>query len=92
MRPSRTLLPLSVTIATLLARSNAADFQKAANTDALNLASSWTVVNGSDPDGIPDADDLLIWDLAVAAPNISLLGGDLSVLGLQIGGVGGRAQ
>jgi hypothetical protein len=80
---------LSVSIATLLAQGNAADFQKVANIDPLNGASSWTVINGADPDGIPDADDLLIWNSAVAAPNISPLGGDLSVLGLQVGGVAG---
>jgi autotransporter-associated beta strand protein len=89
MKQRRPLLPLAVSIAALIAPGYAADFQKVANTDPLTGASSWAVINGADPDGIPDSDDLLIWDFSVTAPNISTLGGDLSVQGLQIGGVGG---
>lgn len=89
MSSRRTVVPLTASIAALLIRGYAADFQKVANTDPLTSASSWSVINGADPDGIPDSDDLLIWDFSVTAPNISTLGGDLSVLGLQIGSVGG---
>src|SRR5687767_8149086 len=89
MNRPRTFLPLAASAAALLTPSYAAELQKAANTDPLNSASSWTVITGADPDGIPDADDLLVWNGTVTAPNISPIGGDLSVMGLQIGGVGG---
>ncbi|MFN7339565.1 MAG: beta strand repeat-containing protein [Opitutia bacterium] len=61
-----------------MASTAAATRTKANNTTALNNLASW--VEGA----VPTSDDILLWDNTVSAANSSLLGGNLSVLGLQV--------
>jgi autotransporter-associated beta strand protein len=81
------VLATSLLTAMLAASSaQAADVVKAANTNALNLGTSWT--GGT----APTSSDVAVWNNTVTAPNSSALGGDLSWEGIRIGTVAGTAN
>ncbi|MHA3775168.1 beta strand repeat-containing protein [Verrucomicrobiota bacterium sgz303538] len=72
----------------------ASNLIKLQDTNALNTASAWN--NTDDEDGIPDANDTLVWDNTFTTPvnprtvgALSALGGDLAVFGIRIADVGG---
>jgi autotransporter-associated beta strand protein len=62
---------------------SAADIIKANNTDALNLATSWSTATA------PGTGDVAVWDSTVAAANATNLGTDLSWQGIRIANPGG---
>lgn len=94
-RRVRSAMILAVSAAALIqSPAFASDFTKLQNTNALNLATAWS--NIGDEDGIPDADDTLVWDFTFTTPvnprdagSLSALGGDLSVFGIRVADVGG---
>src|SRR5688572_5024126 len=81
--------PLVGSIALLLP-GMAADIQKANNSDALNLTSSWT--GGA----LPGINDVAVWDAtsftAGALASQPILGADASWFGIRIGNVPGAAN
>jgi autotransporter-associated beta strand protein len=65
-----------------LATAQAADVLKADNADDLALGSSWT-------GAAPTASDVAVWNSKVTSANSTLLGADLSWLGIRIADPGG---
>ena len=65
-------------IALLVPMANATDVAKANNTDNLDQGTSWVGGTG------PGTGDVALWDSTVTAANSTLLGSDLSWLGIRI--------
>jgi autotransporter-associated beta strand protein len=87
--PARFIVPLAASIALLLAPAKGAEIAKLQNNTALNLAGAW---NGA----LPGAGDVMLWNSLYTTPGaattLSLLGGDMSVLGLKVTNVGGAVN
>jgi fibronectin-binding autotransporter adhesin len=81
---ARGFLPFTAAITCVFAAStHGADVIKAANTNALNLGTSWT--GGT----APGSDDIAVWDSTITAGNNSPLSADMSWGGIKVSNVGG---
>ncbi len=82
--PSSVLRAAAIVLATSLASpAEAVDVVKAANTNALNLGTSW--VGGA----APGTSDTMVWNNTLVGANSSAIGGNVSVLGLKVTNPGG---